>query len=115
MIRYIVFFSCLLGLASGAQAAPEALYSEHCASCHGADRLGGIGPALIPETLKRMRGPKLSKVIAEGRAATQMPGFSETLTPEEIAALTEFVKVPLAKIPDWGPAEIMASRKLDLD
>lgn len=115
MIRYIVFFSCLLGLATGAQAAPEALYSEHCASCHGADRLGGIGPALIPETLKRMRGPKLSKVIAEGRAATQMPGFSETLTPEEIAALTEFVKVPLAKIPDWGPAEIMASRKLDLD
>ncbi|TQV78521.1 nitrite reductase [Denitrobaculum tricleocarpae] len=115
MIRYIVFFSCLLGLTGGALANPDALYSEHCAACHGADRLGGIGPALIPETLKRMRGPKLADVIAEGRAATQMPGFSDTLKPDDIAALTEFVKVPLAKIPEWGPEEISASRELDPD
>ncbi len=115
MIRYIVFFSCLLGLTGGVLANPKALYNEHCASCHGADRLGGNGPALIPETLKRMRGPKLAKVIAEGRAATQMPGFSDTLEPEEIAALTEFVKMPLAEIPDWGPEEIAASRSFDPD
>lgn len=112
MIRFTVFFSCLLGLTSGALANPDALYNEHCAACHGADRLGGTGPALIPETLKRMRGPKLAKVIAGGRAATQMPAFGEILTPAEITALTEFVKVPLAEIPDWGPTEIAASREL---
>jgi len=48
-------------------------YAEHCASCHGENRLGGVGPALIPETLKRMRGPRVAAVIAEGRAALYAP------------------------------------------
>ncbi len=115
MIRFIVFFSCALGLSGAALASPEALYNEHCAVCHGADRLGGTGPALIPETLKRMRGPKLAKVITDGRVATQMPAFGDVLNPDEISALTEFVKVPLAEIPAWGAAEIAASRALERD
>ena len=72
MIRSIVFFSLLAAAVTAAQAADgertaPALYVEHCAACHGADRLGGTGPALIPETLKRMRGPKIADVIANGR------------------------------------------------
>ena len=50
-----------------------ALYQKHCASCHGVDRLGGMGPALLPENLGRLRKGEASKVIAEGRAAT--PGL----------------------------------------
>jgi len=119
MIRFIVFISCLLVAAAaapaGAQSPASALYDEHCASCHGADRLGGTGPALIPETLKRMRGPKLGAVIGDGRAATQMPAFSDVLSEDEIAALTAFVKVPLERIPAWGPDEIADSRTLDPD
>ena len=30
---------------------PEATYATHCAACHGAGRLGGSGPALLPENL----------------------------------------------------------------
>ena len=26
-----------------------ALYQQHCASCHGEQRLGGMGPELMPE------------------------------------------------------------------
>lgn len=29
-------------------ASAAALYGEHCASCHGAQRTGGMGPALLP-------------------------------------------------------------------
>ncbi len=87
-----------------------ALYGAHCAVCHGADRLGGTGPALIPESLRRLRGDKLAAVIAEGRAATQMPAFGETLSAAEIEALTAFVSEPLAEVPAWGAAEIDASR-----
>ncbi len=121
MIRFTVFISVALALAvstsavAQAQAQAPALYGEHCASCHGADRLGGTGPALIPETLKRMRGPKLADVISHGRAATQMPAFAEVLSEDEIAALVAFVKVPLERIPSWGPAEIADSRTLDPD
>ena len=44
-------------LAVPAMAEPDApaLYAEHCAECHGADRLGGIGPALLPSNLGRLR------------------------------------------------------------
>jgi len=116
MILRTVFTSALVVLATGANAEPSAqsqdVYAQHCAACHGADRLGGTGPALIPETLKRMRGPAVSKVIAEGRAATQMPAFSETLSEEEIAGIAAFVKTPLAEVPKWTEASIAASRKM---
>jgi mono/diheme cytochrome c family protein/DNA-binding beta-propeller fold protein YncE len=87
-----------------------ALYKEHCAACHGAERLGGQGPALLPENLRRLRKAKAVKVIAKGRAATQMPGYAEQLSAAEIAALTELVYTPLPEPPQWGEADIEASR-----
>ncbi len=99
--------------AGTAQAGPVEDYSENCASCHGADRLGGLGPALIPETLRRMRGPKVAAVIRDGRTATQMPGFGDALDEAAIAALSDYLKEPLAEVPPWGEAEILASRVLD--
>ncbi|TNF19594.1 MAG: cytochrome C oxidase Cbb3 [Rhodobacteraceae bacterium] len=87
----------------------------HCASCHGDDRLGGLGPALIPETLGRMRGPVLDEVIAHGRPATQMPGFAEDLSAAQIAALAEYLNTPLAETPAWTEADIAESRTLAED
>ena len=115
MIRFIASASLLALLATPVSADPAALYAERCAACHGADRLGGTGPALIPETLGRMRGPKVGAVIAEGRAATQMPAFGDELGEAGIAALSELVKTPLAKIPTWRAAEIAASVTLNPD
>ena len=73
-----VMVLCVLLMAVSAFAAPDpqALYATHCASCHGADRLGGMGPALLPENLERLKRADAVKVIANGRAATQMPGFA---------------------------------------
>ncbi len=117
MIRNLIFCSAvLLAAATGANAAePKALFSEHCAACHGDGRLGGTGPALIPETLGRMRGPNLQAVIAEGRPATQMPGFAQTLSPGDIAALAEWLATPLDRIPDWDTPRIEASREMNPD
>lgn len=102
----------LLALCTPAQAEPDAakLYGEHCAVCHGADRLGGTGPALLPENLGRLTGQRLSGVIAQGRPATQMPGFDAQLAKKEIEALAAYVATPLAAGPPWGAAEIAASR-----
>ncbi|THD73037.1 cytochrome C oxidase Cbb3 [Thalassobius vesicularis] len=98
--------------ASGAWADPDGagIYMDLCASCHGEARLGGIGPALIPEALGRLRGESLSGIIANGRVATQMPAFATTLSAEEVEAVAAYVSSPLAHIPDWGVAEIEASR-----
>ncbi|MEK7191305.1 MAG: cytochrome c, partial [Pseudomonadota bacterium] len=37
-----------------AEDAPS-LYRQHCATCHGVDRLGAVGPALLPENLGRLK------------------------------------------------------------
>ena len=56
---YLAVF--LFGMASLAEAAEgidtQALYKEHCLACHGENRLGGVGPALLPENLERLRKP----------------------------------------------------------
>lgn len=103
-----------LALAGTAAAEPDAaqLYSQHCATCHGTDRLGGIGPALLPENLGRLTGARAAAVIASGRAATQMPGFAPTLSKPDIDALVSFITTPLPAMPRWGESEITASRIL---
>jgi cytochrome c553 len=101
-------------LAAPAAAEPDAsaLFGEHCATCHSTDRLGGTGPALIPESLGRMKAEAVEAAIAKGRASTQMPAFDDTLAADEIAALAAYVLTPLATVPAWGEAEIAASRML---
>ena len=101
-----------IALTVPATAEPDAvkLFADNCAECHGADRLGRLGPALLPENLGRMMGPRAISVIADGRAATQMPGFAAKLTKEEIAALAAYISTPLPSVPSWGAQEINASR-----
>ncbi|MES2877430.1 MAG: cytochrome D1 domain-containing protein [Pseudomonadota bacterium] len=93
-----------------AEADIQPVYQTHCASCHGVDRLGGTGPALLPGNLARLKRPEAIKTITEGRLATQMVAFGSKLTPQEITALADLIYAPLAKTPTWGMDEIRASR-----
>ena len=88
----------------------NAAYQSHCASCHGIDRLGGTGPALLPGNLERLRRPDALATISNGRIATQMPAFADKLSAEEIKALAELIYTPLAQTPTWGIDDIRASR-----
>ena len=65
------------------------LYRLHCASCHGADRLGGIGPALLPESLERLRPPLAAKAIAlvKQNGATYMDLYGRRLVDVAIAII----------------------------
>lgn len=85
------------------------LYQEHCATCHHQDRLGGTGPALLPENLKRVTRDQVASIIHDGLVSTQMPGFSDKLTMEEIRQLVDFIYMPLEIAPVWGLAEMHAS------
>lgn len=85
------------------------LYSTHCAECHHQQRLGGMGPALLPGNLKRLRKTAAVDVISLGRAATQMPAFAEKLSQDNIKALVEYIYSPVEATPVWGLDEIRAS------
>jgi len=86
-----------------------ALYQQHCASCHGADRLGQLGPALLPQNLSRLRKQNSSAIIENGRTATQMPGFGDKLSTTQIDLLTDLIYTPLAHTPQWGITDLRDS------
>ena len=102
----------LCGVPAMAMADAPATYKAHCAECHGVERLGGIGPALLPGNLKRLRKAKALKVIAGGREASQMPAFGETLDEAQIKALAEMIYTPLAETPTWDMAAITATHEI---
>ncbi len=116
-IRILVGTAVLSLLVSAPTFAAEAaaLYREHCAACHGADRFGGIGPALLPENLSRLRKPEALQVIAHGRTATQMPGFAANLSAVEIEALRDHVYTEVSPRPRWDEAQVRASRVVHAD
>ena len=66
-------------------------YAARCASCHGADGKGGIGPDLTRKTYTFGRTEQeIQKSIAEGRPGG-MPGFGTQLSHEQLEGLVQYV------------------------
>lgn len=71
------------------------IYAGACASCHGADGGGGIGPALsggaaveaFPDVADQIT------IVSEGQGG--MPNFDESLSPEEIEAVVVYTREDL--------------------
>ena len=113
-VRAVTALFALFALSAAAADGP-ALYQQHCAACHGPGRLGVTGPALLPESLARLRKPEAVKVIGEGRAATQMLGFADRLNKEEIAALADYIYTAVSPAPTFTEADIRASRVVHVE
>jgi tetratricopeptide (TPR) repeat protein len=79
---------------SDSAASGDELYAASCASCHGAGGEGGSAPALVGNT-RAADAANVQNIVTYGRG--RMPGFSATLTPEQIEAVTQFVTQELAR------------------
>lgn len=90
----------------------DALYQKHCAVCHGEDRLGLIGPPLIPQSFKRLKAKSAALVIKNGRLASQMPAFGKTLNDHEIAQLSKYIFKKPKQPPTWDLTDINKSHKI---
>lgn len=90
---------------------PEAarIYQDNCAGCHGNQRTGGMGPALLPESLARLRKQEALNVMLHGRALTQMPAFSGQIAEEKLNRLVELIYSAPAETPHWEKADIEQS------
>ncbi len=99
-------------MAAAAASDPAALFATHCASCHGASRTGGTGPALLPESLERLKKAEAVKVIGQGRPATQMLPFADRLSADQIKAVADWIYTPVVPTPTWSEADMAASRWL---
>ena len=87
----------------------EALWSLNCASCHGLNGEGGIGPALNSEQfLTSATDEQFQLLVSVGVPGTQMNGYSQDfggpLTSEQIKALGIYVRSwedTAPDRPDW--------------
>ena len=113
LVKGLALMLCI-GLAHAAPD-PEKLYATHCLSCHAPNRLGGMGPTLLPDSLARLKKPDAAKAIAEGLPATQMPAFRTLLQPDEIKALAEWIYTPPKLPPKWDADDINTSRIVNAD
>jgi len=100
------------GFSAYVQADVDAIYQKHCASCHGKERLGGMGPALLSENLHRLRKKQAVDVIQHGRAATQMPAFGDKLEGADIQQLVKLIYTAPKVMPVWGARQINATHKI---
>ncbi len=108
--RFILFvMSALAAAPVYATGDASEIYQQYCASCHGADRLGMIGPALLPENMQRLRRNEAINTIRQGRIATQMPAFADKLSGEQIQSLIDLIYTPLAAPPRWNQQAITTS------
>ncbi len=99
-----------IALASAEKLTVNQLFNLHCSACHGAQRLGGVGPALLPQNMKRLKKETAAEVIGRGRGATQMPAFGALLSKIQIDELVDFIFTPPDTAPVWNEDDIIASR-----
>lgn len=78
---------------TGDVARGNAVYTEHCASCHGPKGEGIAGPALgNPVFLATASDAFIRHSIREGRSGTPMVGFAETLSDQQIDDVVAFLR-----------------------
>ncbi len=111
----LFLFTLLFHNIAQASADTAALFKQHCASCHGTERLGAMGPALIPENLKRLKKTQATDVILNGRIATQMPAFKKILDEQQVNSLVSFIYKPLSTMPVWDLQQIRSSQIIHHD
>ncbi len=92
-VRSGMAFAAILGFTLTVQAAgpsPERqrylddLLHEDCGACHGMTLKGGLGPALLPQRLRRYPRAFLRATILQGRPGTPMPPWRPFLSDADV-------------------------------
>ena len=79
------------------------LYQRLCAECHGPDRLGVTGPALLPENFGRLKPEEAAGRHPQGPPGEPDAGLRRQSDPRPIQALVESGLPAPAGDPDLGP------------
>lgn len=95
----VLLFANNPGSGGGANASSPGgqLFAANCASCHGADGSGGVGPQLSGGAVLKDFPNEADQItfVANGRGI--MPGFATALTPAQLRAVVEYTRTGLGK------------------
>lgn len=84
--------------AAGGEISPERqqalrdLLKQDCGACHGLTLKGGMGPALLPETLTGKSDEFLAETILNGRQGTAMPPWQPFMNRDEALWLVKILR-----------------------
>jgi plastocyanin/DNA-binding beta-propeller fold protein YncE len=94
----------------------EAAFGDSCSGCHGPNREGATGPALIPGRLTSSDDFYFD-VIKNGQPGTVMPAWGPAgLSDEEVWALVGFMRSePSVEAVRWERDQVAASRQVLVD
>ena len=65
------------------------LLKHDCGSCHGMTRKGGLGPPLLPETIRARPIPLMVNTVLDGRPGTPMPPWRGELSEQDVRWLID--------------------------
>ena len=89
-VVFLVVSACSVGRVAD-DAAGDEIYGQLCATCHGADLTGRIGPALGPGSNAASRPREfLEFTIMHGRG--RMPSFSSSLNDDQLERLVSYLR-----------------------
>lgn len=91
-------------------------FADTCGGCHGPNREGGTGPALIPGRLTA-NDEFYFNTIQGGRPGTSMPGWGQLgVSDEEVWGLVGFIRSePEASAVEWNLEQIQGSLTVIVD
>jgi len=97
LILFLVSSASLVGAESAFASEPDYarqkelvhLVRQDCGSCHGMTLKGGLGPALLPETLRDKPAEGLAATIYYGRPGTPMPPWKQFMSEAEAAWIVD--------------------------
>jgi mono/diheme cytochrome c family protein len=81
--------------AAASNAEGAALYADHCASCHGSDGSGDIGPRLNGGAVTQKYPTAAAEVTFVGNGGGRMPAFKTQLTQAQLQAVVDYTRTVL--------------------
>ena len=91
--KIVFLLGLVIGLVSINSLQASELYNTQCASCHGKNLSGGLGPSLIaPTSNSPISAEAIAKTINNGITDTAMPAFKSTLTDADVRALVIYIQ-----------------------
>lgn len=68
------------------------LLKHDCGSCHGMTRKGGLGPSLLPDSLRERPEALLVNTVLDGRPGTPMPPWRGLLSEQDVRWLVDVLR-----------------------
>ena len=88
---FVVMLLVYKGSGSGATSVGAQLFSTNCASCHGANAQGGLGPKLAGQVTKDFPN-EADQIAFVKRGKGAMPSFAGDLTDDQIKQIVEYTR-----------------------